>query len=180
MQACKDTGAEAVHPGYGFLSERPAFCEALEKEGIAFIGPKVRAIEAMGDKITSKILAKEAGVSTVPGYTDVIKDSDHALQIARDIGYPVMIKASAGGGGKGMRIAWNDAECVDGLERASNEARASFGDDRVFIEKYMTACSSKNTSKSRATSKSRCWATATATSSIWANANARCNAATKR
>ena len=137
IQACKDTGAEAVHPGYGFLSERAAFCEALDKEGIAFIGPKVRAIEAMGDKITSKILAKEAGVSTVPGYTDIIKDSEHALEIARAIGYPVMLKASAGGGGKGMRIAWNDAECVDGLERASNEARASFGDDRVFIEKYI-------------------------------------------
>ena len=137
VQACKDTGAEAVHPGYGFLSERPAFCEALEKEGIAFIGPKVRAIEAMGDKITSKILAKEAGVSTVPGYTDIIKDSDHALKIARDIGYPVMIKASAGGGGKGMRVAWNDAECADGFERATNEARSSFGDDRVFIEKYI-------------------------------------------
>ena len=137
VQACKDTGAEAVHPGYGFLSERPAFCEMLEKEGIVFIGPKVKAIEAMGDKITSKKLAMEAGVSTVPGYNDIIKGSDHALEIARDIGYPVMLKASAGGGGKGMRIAWNDAECVDGLERASNEARASFGDDRVFIEKYI-------------------------------------------
>ncbi|HRC73163.1 MAG TPA: acetyl/propionyl/methylcrotonyl-CoA carboxylase subunit alpha [Candidatus Competibacter sp.] len=137
IQACKDTGAEAVHPGYGFLSERAAFCQALEKEGIVFIGPKVRAIEAMGDKITSKILAKEAGVNTVPGYTDIIKDGDHALQIARDIGYPVMLKASAGGGGKGMRVAWNDAECVDGFERASNEARSSFGDDRVFVEKYI-------------------------------------------
>ncbi|MBK7541982.1 MAG: acetyl/propionyl/methylcrotonyl-CoA carboxylase subunit alpha [Candidatus Competibacteraceae bacterium] len=137
IQACKDTGAEAVHPGYGFLSERAAFCQALEKEGITFIGPKVRAIEAMGDKITSKILAKEAGVNTVPGYTDIIKDGDHALQIARDIGYPVMLKASAGGGGKGMRVAWNDAECVDGFERATNEARSSFGDDRVFVEKYI-------------------------------------------
>ncbi len=137
VQACKDTGAEAVHPGYGFLSERPAFCEALEKEGIVFIGPKVRAIDAMGDKITSKKLAKEAGVSTVPGYADIIKDSDQALQIARDIGYPVMLKASAGGCGKGMRVAWNDAECVDGFERATNEARSSFGDDRVFIEKYI-------------------------------------------
>lgn len=137
LQACKDTGAEAVHPGYGFLSERAAFCEALEKEGIAFIGPKVRAIEAMGDKITSKILAKEAGVNTVPGYTDIIKDAQHALDIARDIGYPVMLKASAGGGGKGMRVAWNDAECADGFERATNEARSSFGDDRVFVEKYI-------------------------------------------
>ena len=137
IQACKDTGAEAVHPGYGFLSERAAFCQALEKEGITFIGPKVRAIEAMGDKITSKILAKEAGVNTVPGYTDIIKDGDNALQIARDIGYPEMLKASAGGGGKGMRVAWNDAECVDGFERATNEARSSFGDDRVFVEKYI-------------------------------------------
>jgi len=137
LQACKDTGAEAVHPGYGFLSERAAFCDALQKEGIVFIGPKVKAIEAMGDKITSKILAKEAGVNTVPGYTDIIRDGDHALEIARSIGYPVMLKASAGGGGKGMRVAWNDAECVDGFERASNEARSSFGDDRVFIEKYI-------------------------------------------
>jgi len=137
IQACKDTGAEAVHPGYGFLSERPAFCEALEKEGIAFIGPKVRAIEAMGDKITSKKLAQEAGVNTVPGHTDVIKDTQHALEIAQNIGYPVMMKASAGGGGKGMRIAWNDADCADGFERTSNEARSSFGDDRIFIEKYI-------------------------------------------
>jgi propionyl-CoA carboxylase alpha chain len=137
VQACKDTGAEAVHPGYGFLSERPAFCEMLEKEGIVFIGPKVRAIDAMGDKITSKKLAKEAGVSTVPGHTDIIRDTAHALQIAREIGYPVMLKASAGGGGKGMRVAWNDAECADGFERATNEARSSFGDDRVFVEKYI-------------------------------------------
>ncbi len=137
VQACKDTGAEAVHPGYGFLSERPAFCEALEKEGIVFIGPKVKAIEAMGDKITSKKLAKEAGVSTVPGYTEIIKNPQEAVEIAASIGYPVMIKASAGGGGKGMRIAWNDAECTDGFERATNEARSSFGDDRVFIEKYI-------------------------------------------
>jgi len=137
IQACKDTGAEAVHPGYGFLSERAAFCEALEKEGIAFIGPKVRAIEAMGDKITSKKLAKAAGVSTVPGYTEVIKDSKEAVEIALEIGYPVMIKASAGGGGKGMRIAWNDNECRDGFERSTNEARSSFGDERVFIEKYI-------------------------------------------
>lgn len=137
VQACRDTGAEAVHPGYGFLSERPAFCEMLEKEGIVFIGPKVRAIDAMGDKITSKKLAKEAGVSTVPGHTDIIRDTAHALQIAREIGYPVMLKASAGGGGKGMRVAWNDAECADGFERATNEARSSFGDDRVFVEKYI-------------------------------------------
>jgi propionyl-CoA carboxylase alpha chain len=137
VQACKDTGAEAVHPGYGFLSERPAFCEMLEKEGIVFIGPKVKAIDAMGDKITSKKLAKEAGVSTVPGYTEVIKDAKEAVEIALGIGYPVMIKASAGGGGKGMRVAWNDNECRDGFERATNEARSSFGDERVFIEKYI-------------------------------------------
>ncbi len=137
VQACKDTGAEAVHPGYGFLSERAAFCEALDKEGIAFIGPKVRAIQAMGDKITSKKLAKEAGVSTVPGYNEVIKDTQEAVKIAQGIGYPVMIKASAGGGGKGMRVAWNDAECADGFERSTNEARSSFGDERVFIEKYI-------------------------------------------
>lgn len=137
IEACKTTGAEAVHPGYGFLSERPAFCEALEKEGIIFIGPKTKAIQAMGDKITSKILAKEAGVNTVPGYTDVIQDSNQALAIAQAIGYPVMLKASAGGGGKGMRIAWNDNECIDGFERATNEAKTAFGDDRVFIEKYI-------------------------------------------
>jgi len=137
VQACKDTGAEAVHPGYGFLSERAAFCEALDKEGIVFIGPKVRAIDAMGDKITSKKLAKEAGVSTVPGYNEVIKDTQEAVKIAQGIGYPVMIKASAGGGGKGMRVAWNDAECADGFERSTNEARSSFGDERVFIEKYI-------------------------------------------
>ena len=137
IQACRDTGAEAVHPGYGFLSERAAFCEALEKEGIAFIGTKVRAIEAMGDKITSKKLAKEAGVSTVPGYTEVIKDAQDAVEIALEIGYPVMIKASAGGGGKGMRVSWNDNECRDGFERSTNEARSSFGDERVFIEKYI-------------------------------------------
>ena len=137
VQACKDTGAEAVHPGYGFLSERAAFCEMLDKEGIVFIGPKVKAIDAMGDKITSKKLAKEAGVSTVPGYTEVIKDAKEAVEIALSIGYPVMIKASAGGGGKGMRVAWNDNECRDGFERSTNEARSSFGDERVFIEKYI-------------------------------------------
>jgi propionyl-CoA carboxylase alpha chain len=109
IEACKQTGAEAVHPGYGFLSERASFCEALEKEGIAFIGPKVKAIEAMGDKITSKKIAAEAGVSTVPGHMGLIDDEAHAAKIAAEIGYPVMIKASAGGGGKGMRIAWNDA-----------------------------------------------------------------------
>ncbi|MCG8427676.1 MAG: ATP-grasp domain-containing protein, partial [Chromatiales bacterium] len=137
IQACKDTGAQAVHPGYGFLSENSAFCEALEKEGIAFIGPATYAIESMGDKITSKNLAEEAGVNVIPGYTDVVKDTDQAVEIANGIGYPVMLKASAGGGGKGMRVAWNEEECRDGFERATNEARSSFGDDRVFIEKFI-------------------------------------------
>ncbi|WP_119677661.1 acetyl-CoA carboxylase biotin carboxylase subunit [Indioceanicola profundi] len=138
VQACLDTGAEAVHPGYGFLSERAEFCEKLKAHGIAFIGPDVHAIGAMGDKIESKKLAREAGVSTVPGYLGVIKDDAEAVRIARDIGYPVMIKASAGGGGKGMRVAWNDAEAKDGFRSATNEARSSFADDRVFIEKYIT------------------------------------------
>ena len=137
VQACKDTGAEAVHPGYGFLSERAAFCQMLDKEGIAFIGPKVKAIDAMGDKITSKKLAKVAGVSTVPGYTEVIKDTKEAVEIAQGIGYPVMIKASAGGGGKGLRVAFNDKEAHEGFSSCRNEARNSFGDDRVFIEKFV-------------------------------------------
>ncbi len=137
IAACKETGAEAVHPGYGFLSERASFCEALEKEGTTFIGPKVKAIEAMGDKITSKKIAAEAGVSTVPGYMGLIDDADHAVKIASEIGYPVMIKASAGGGGKGMRIAWNDAEAKEGFERSKSEAASSFGDDRIFIEKFI-------------------------------------------
>ena len=137
IRACTDTGAEAVHPGYGFLSENSSFCEALAKKGIAFIGPKTRAIEAMGDKITSKKLADDANVNTIPGYTDVVKDADHAVEIAQGIGYPVMLKASAGGGGKGMRVANDDEECRDGFERAANEARSSFGDDRIFIEKFI-------------------------------------------
>jgi len=137
LQACMDTGAQAVHPGYGFLSENGEFCGALAKAGIAFIGPNTRAIEAMGDKITSKKLADEAGVNTIPGFTDVLRDGEHAVEIARDIGYPVMLKATAGGGGKGMRVAKNDEECREGFERASNEARSSFGDDRVFVEKFI-------------------------------------------
>ncbi|RLA37147.1 MAG: acetyl/propionyl-CoA carboxylase subunit alpha [Gammaproteobacteria bacterium] len=137
LQACLDTGAQAVHPGYGFLSENSEFCEALAKEGIAFIGPKTRAIEAMGDKITSKKLADEAGVNTIPGYTDVLRDGEHAVEVANGIGYPVMLKATAGGGGKGMRVARNDEECRDGFERAANEARSSFGDDRIFAEKFI-------------------------------------------
>ena len=137
IAACKQTGAEAVHPGYGFLSERASFCEALEKEGIVFIGPKVKAIQAMGDKITSKKIAAEAGVSTVPGYMGLIDNEEHAVEIAKGIGYPVMIKASAGGGGKGMRIAWTDAEAREGFARSKSEAASSFGDDRIFIEKFI-------------------------------------------
>src|SRR5260221_1849684 len=137
VAACVKTGAEAVHPGYGFLSENMKFAEALKKAGVAFIGPDPHAIFSMGDKIESKKLAKEAGVSTVPGYLGVIKDADEAASIAREIGYPVMIKASAGGGGKGMRIANNDQEARDGFRSATNEAKASFGDDRVFVEKFV-------------------------------------------
>ena len=137
IAACKQTGAEAVHPGYGFLSERASFCEALEAEGIVFIGPKPKAIRAMGDKIESKKFANAARVSTVPGFLGVIEDAGHAERIAGEIGYPVMIKASAGGGGKGMRIAWSEAEVRDGFDRARSEAKSSFGDDRVFIEKYI-------------------------------------------
>ncbi|MDA4844499.1 acetyl-CoA carboxylase biotin carboxylase subunit [Hoeflea poritis] len=138
VEACKQTGAEAVHPGYGFLSERAEFAERLAAEGIAFIGPPRGAIEAMGDKITSKKIAAEAGVSTVPGVMGLIDDAEHAVRIATDIGYPVMIKASAGGGGKGMRIAWNDEEAREGFERSKSEAASSFGDDRIFIEKFVT------------------------------------------
>ncbi|HYD30927.1 MAG TPA: acetyl/propionyl/methylcrotonyl-CoA carboxylase subunit alpha [Azospirillaceae bacterium] len=137
IEACKKTGAQAVHPGYGFLSEKAHFCEALKENGIVFIGPDVKAIGAMGDKIESKKLAKEAGVSTVPGYLGVIVDDEEAVRIAREIGYPVMIKASAGGGGKGMRVAWNDEQAREGFRSATNEARSSFADDRVFIEKYI-------------------------------------------
>ena len=137
VEACKATGAQAVHPGYGFLSEKEAFQKALAEAGIAFIGPDAHAVYAMGDKIESKKLAQAAGVSTVPGYLAAIPNADEAVKIARKIGYPVMIKASAGGGGKGMRIAWNDAEAHEGFGSATNEAKASFADDRVFIEKYV-------------------------------------------
>ena len=137
IAACKQTGAEAAHPGYGFLSERASFCEALEAQGVVFIGPKPKAIRAMGDKIESKKFANAAKVSTVPGFLGVIENADQAEKIAGEIGYPVMIKASAGGGGKGMRIAWNEAEVRDGFDRARSEAKSSFGDDRVFIEKFV-------------------------------------------
>jgi propionyl-CoA carboxylase alpha chain len=137
IAACKATGADAVHPGYGFLSERASFVEALEAEGIAFIGPPASAIAAMGDKISSKKLAIAAGVNVVPGFVGEIADTAHALQIAADIGYPVMMKASAGGGGKGMRLAWSDEDVREGFEATRREGLASFGDDRVFIEKFI-------------------------------------------
>ncbi len=138
MEAIRQTGAQAVHPGYGFLSENMNFAAALEREGVVFVGPPSPAIEAMGDKITSKKIAQEAGVNTVPGYMGLIADADEAVKISREIGYPVMIKASAGGGGKGMRIAWNDQEAAEGFQSSKNEAAASFGDDRIFIEKFVT------------------------------------------
>src|SRR6056297_1492113 len=138
MDAIRKTGAEAVHPGYGFLSENPKFAEALEAEGVAFIGPPVGAIQAMGDKITSKKIASEAGVNTVPGHMGLIEDAEEAIKISGEIGYPVMLKASAGGGGKGMRIAWNDDDAREGFQSSKNEAASSFGDDRIFIEKFVT------------------------------------------
>ena len=137
IAACKETGAEAVHPGYGFLSEREAFPKALEAEGIVFIGPNAGAIAAMGDKIESKKAAAAAKVSTVPGHLGIIADETEAVKIANQIGYPVMIKASAGGGGKGMRIAWSESEVAEGFARSKSEAKSSFGDDRMFIEKFI-------------------------------------------
>jgi propionyl-CoA carboxylase alpha chain len=137
VEACRQTGAEAVHPGYGFLSEREAFPIALAKAGIVFIGPNPKAIAAMGDKIESKKAAAKARVSTVPGYLGEIADARHAVKIAAEIGYPVMIKASAGGGGKGMRIAHSPMEAEEGFALARSEAKSSFGDDRVFIEKFI-------------------------------------------
>jgi propionyl-CoA carboxylase alpha subunit len=138
VEACKASGAEAVHPGYGFLSEREAFPKALQAAGVVFIGPNPKAIAAMGDKIESKKAAAAAKVSTVPGHLGVIADEVEAMKIADDIGYPVMIKASAGGGGKGMRIAFSKAEVVEGFARSKSEAKSSFGDDRMFIEKFIT------------------------------------------
>ncbi|MHC5306150.1 acetyl-CoA carboxylase biotin carboxylase subunit [Bartonella sp. LJL80] len=138
VEAAKQTGADAIHPGYGFLSENPLFAERLDKEGLILIGPPAQAMRAMGDKITSKKLAAEAGVSTVPGHMGLIENADEAVTIAGAIGYPVMIKASAGGGGKGMRIAWNDEEAREGFQASKNEAKSSFGDDRIFIEKFVT------------------------------------------
>jgi len=137
IAACKQTGAEAVHPGYGFLSENEAFARRVEEEGIVFIGPKHASIAAMGDKIASKKLAKAAKVNTIPGWNDAIENAERAVEIARDIGYPVMIKASAGGGGKGLRVAFDDRQAFEGYTSCRNEARTAFGDDRVFIEKFV-------------------------------------------
>ena len=137
LKAIKQTGAEAVHPGYGFLSENAEFAQALEDVGVTFIGPGILAINSMGDKIASKLLANDAGVNTIPGFTDVIADANHAVAVANDIGYPVMLKASAGGGGKGMRVVWNDDECREGFDSTRSEATASFGDDRIFAEKFV-------------------------------------------
>jgi len=137
LDACLKTGAEAVHPGYGFLSENAEFCRQLARENIIFIGPPADAITAMGDKMTSKRIAAGAGVNCIPGYDGILRDGDHAAAVAAEIGYPVMLKASAGGGGKGMRVARNEEECRHGFERAASEARSSFGDDRMLIEKYI-------------------------------------------
>ncbi|OIP10064.1 MAG: acetyl/propionyl-CoA carboxylase subuit alpha [Betaproteobacteria bacterium CG2_30_68_42] len=137
VEACRLTRAQAVHPGYGFLSENAAFCERIEREGIVFIGPKAHSMRAMGDKISSKKLALAAGVNTIPGHNDAIETASEAVRIAAAIGYPVMIKASAGGGGKGLRVASDDAACAQAWESCRNEARNAFGDERVFIEKYV-------------------------------------------
>ncbi|XP_077153195.1 propionyl-CoA carboxylase alpha chain, mitochondrial [Ranitomeya variabilis] len=137
MEAIRKTGAQAVHPGYGFLSENKEFARRLAAESVTFIGPDTHAIQAMGDKIESKLLAKKAKVNTIPGFDGVVKDADEAVRIAREIGYPVMIKASAGGGGKGMRIAWDDEETRDGFRFSTQEAVSSFGDDRLLIEKFI-------------------------------------------
>ncbi len=137
IDACKATGAQAIHPGYGFLSENEEFCRLVEEQGIIFIGPKQHSIAAMGDKIASKKLALEAKVNTIPGYNEAIATPDQAVEIAKKIGYPVMIKASAGGGGKGLRVAYTDKETFEGFSSCQNEARNSFGDDRVFIEKFV-------------------------------------------
>jgi propionyl-CoA carboxylase alpha chain len=137
IEAAKATGAQAIHPGYGFLSENEAFARRVEEEGLVFIGPKHGAIAAMGDKIASKKLALAAGVNTIPGHNEPILSAEEAVTIAQRIGYPVMLKASAGGGGKGLRVAFNDKECAEGLVSCRNEAKSSFGDDRVFMEKFI-------------------------------------------
>ena len=138
VNACKQTKADAVHPGYGFLSEDEDFAHALALAGITFIGPKAEAIVGMGDKIQSKKIAEQAGVNVIPGFTEVLADSKQAVKVANEIGYPIMLKASAGGGGKGMRVVRDDKECIHGFERTQNESLSSFGDNRVFAEKYIT------------------------------------------
>ncbi|MFK7853844.1 MAG: biotin carboxylase N-terminal domain-containing protein, partial [Granulosicoccus sp.] len=138
IDACKQSGSDALHPGYGFLSEQAEFAEELAAAGITLIGPSPNAMRLMGDKITSKKLSAEAGVNTIPGFMGLISDAEHCARISEDIGYPVMIKASAGGGGKGMRIAWNEAEAREGFDRSRSEAQSSFGDDRIFVEKFIT------------------------------------------
>ena len=155
VRACRETGAQAVHPGYGFLSENPEFCKLLEKESITFIGPPPKAITAMGDKITSKRIAAEAGVNTIPGYDGEIRDKDHAVEVAGEIGYPIMLKASAGGGGKGIRIAYNDGRILNGVPA------------KQFLISVTTASLLKNLSTNRGTLKSRSWLTVMATSSTW-------------
>ena len=137
MQVVKDTGAQAVHPGYGFLSENKDFCLALERANVKFIGPGHEAIEAMGDKIESKKIAIAAGVNTIPGFLGVMQDDEEVIRVSNEIGYPVMIKASAGGGGKGMRVAYTDEEAITGFRLSKDEALSSFGDDRIFIEKFI-------------------------------------------
>ncbi|KAJ1630266.1 Pre-ATP-grasp domain-containing protein, partial [Pavlovales sp. CCMP2436] len=137
MRAIRETGAEAVHPGYGFLSENANFAQACEDAGIEFIGPSPSAMRAMGDKIQSKLIARDAGVHCIPGHIGILDTQQDILRVANEIGYPVMIKASAGGGGKGMRIAYNDVEAVEGYRMSRDEAMASFGDDRLFVEKFI-------------------------------------------
>jgi propionyl-CoA carboxylase alpha chain len=171
LLAAKETGAEAVHPGYGFLSERESFARLLAENGIAFIGPPPNAIAAMGDKIESKKLAKAAGVNVVPGFLGDIASTDDAVRIAGEIGYPVMMKASAGGGGKGMRLAWSERDVREGFEATKREG---------WPASATTACSSRSSSRARAISRSSCSATSMAISSIWASANARSSGATRR
>ena len=137
LESMQRTGADAVHPGYGFLSENAEFAKAVERIGATFVGPSPHALAAMGDKVESKKFAREAGVNTIPGWAGVIEGADHAISVARDIGFPVMIKASAGGGGKGMRIAWSEKELLDVFELATQEAASAFGDSRMLIEKYV-------------------------------------------
>ena len=165
IDACKATGAQAVHPGYGFLSENEDFARRVEEEGIVFIGPKHYSIAAMGDKIASKKLALEAKVNTIPGWNAAIETPEQAVQIAKDIGYPVMIKASAGGGGKGLRVAFNDKEAFDGFSSCRNEAKQQLR-RRPGVHREVRR-------RARATSRSRCWAMRTATWSTCTSANAR-------